>query len=248
MTAAPSVAAPHDALAALEERLGHVFADRRLLVTALTHKSFVHDGAPVPVPILSTVQRHNERLEFLGDSVLGLIVTHLLMEACPDSSEGSLSLLRSRLISEASLSELARALELGSLLLLGRGEAQSGGRQKPSLLADAYEAVFGALYLDAGFAVCAATARRLLGGAIERVQVQREPDRKSALQELVQRKRQIRPRYEIVGTSGPDHDKTFEVAVYLDERLLAQASGRSKRAAEQAAAELALALLTAEDG
>jgi ribonuclease-3 len=225
----------------LEERLGHVFFDRRLLITAITHKSFVYERTSSRPP------PHNERLEFLGDSVLGLLVTHLLMEACPDSSEGSLSLLRSRLINEASLCELSRDLDLGGFLLLGRGEEQSGGRQKPSLLADAYEAVFGALYLDGGFAVAAAAARRLLGNAISRVLEQRAPDQKSALQELLQRQKQLRPRYEVVATSGPEHDKTFEVAVFLEDRQLAQASGRSKRAAEQAAAELALSILVAEE-
>lgn len=225
----------------LEERLGHVFADQRLLMTAITHKSFVYERSAATPP------SHNERLEFLGDAVLGLIVTHLLMESCPESSEGSLSLLRSRLISEASLSELARAIDLGNLLLLGRGEEQSGGRFKPSLLADAYEAVFGALYLDGGFAVAAAAARRLLGDAILRVRQHRAPDQKSALQELLQRQKQLRPRYEIVATSGPEHDKTFEVAVFLEERRLAQATGRSKRAAEQAAAERALSILVAEE-
>src|SRR6185436_7872783 len=120
----------------------HSFADRQLLRTALTHKSQVHERPT------GKLRSHNERLEFLGDAVLGLVVTHLLMEACPDGSEGSLSLSRSRLINEASLSELARGLDLGSFLLLGRGEEQSGGRQKPSLLADAFEAVLGALYLD----------------------------------------------------------------------------------------------------
>mgnify|MGYP000414418143 CR=1 FL=1 len=229
-----------DDYAALEERLGHVFTDRQLLRTALTHKSLVHERTS------TKIRPHNERLEFLGDAVLGLVVTHLLMEACPDESEGSLSLSRSRLINEGSLSELARGLFLGSHLQLGRGEEQSGGRQKPSLLADAFEAVLGALYLDGGFAVCLAAGRRLLGGAIERVQEQRAPDQKSALQELLQRQKQTRPRYEVIGTSGPDHDKIFEVAVFLDERLLAQANGRSKRAAEQAAAERALSVLLAE--
>jgi ribonuclease III len=239
-----------DEYAELEGFLGHSFAARELLVTALTHKSFLNEyaasgapskeGTPGPGPKL---RDHNERLEFLGDSVLGLIVTHLLMEACPDFSEGALSLLRSKIISEASLAEKARAIELGRFLLLGRGEEQSGGRQKPSLLADAYEAVFGALYLDSGFAVCMAVARRLLTDAIASVQGGGAPDQKSALQEHLQRVKKSRPRYEVIGTSGPDHDKTFEVAVYLDELRLATATGRSKRAAEQAAAEQALHIL-----
>lgn len=229
-----------DEYAVLEGHLGHTFGDRQLLVTAVTHKSYVNEAAG-----RGSTLAHNERLEFLGDSVLGLMVTHLLMEACPGASEGYLSLARSQVVSEPSLCELARAIDLGSWLLLGRGEEHSGGRQKPSLLADAYEAIFGALYQDSGFAVCLVVARRLLAGAIERVQSSGAPDQKSALQDYLQRNRQARPRYEVVSTAGPEHEKIFEVAVYLDDRLLAQATGRSKRAAEQAAAERALAELTA---
>jgi len=227
----------------LEGQLGHTFRDRHFLVNAVTHKSYVNERSASALggPALSS----NERLEFLGDAVLGLLVTHLLMEACPGSSEGYLSLLRSQIVSEESLSELARAIDLGQWLLLSRGEEQSGGRQKPSLLADAYEALFGALYLDSGFAVCLIVARRLLTGAVERAQGRGAPDQKSALQELLQSQKRTRPRYEVVSTSGPDHDKIFEVAVFLEDRHLAQASGRSKRAAEQAAAALALAALTA---
>jgi ribonuclease-3 len=230
-------------LAGLEGGLGHSFHDRRLLDTALTHKSYLNE--------LTGDERsgrsHNERLEHLGDAVVQLVITHLLIEACPDASEGQLSLLRSQLVSEASLCELAKSLELGTFLRLGRGEEQSGGRHKPSLLADAYEAVFGALYLDSGFAVCQAVARRLLGGTIDRVQVDSAPDQKSALQEFLQRQRRARPRYEVVGSSGPDHDKVFEVAVFVDDQQLATAAGRSKRAAEQAAAEQALSRLASDD-
>ncbi len=235
-----------DEYAVLEGLIGHTFNDRRLLMTALTHKSFANERLSSCAATGDAVIAHNERLEFLGDSVLGLLVTHLLMEACPGASEGHLSLVRSQLVSEPSLCELAKTLELGNWLLLSRGEEQSGGRQKPSLLADAYEALFGALYLDSGFEVCKVVARRLLHGAIERVAAGGTLDQKSALQEFLQREKKARPRYEIVSTAGPDHDKVFEVAVFLDERLLAQASGRSKRAAEQAAAERALHLLASE--
>lgn len=238
-----------DEYAVLEGALGHTFSERSLLATAVTHRSFVNEYAARDKAGASEApQTHNERLEFLGDAVLGLVVTHLLMEACPESSEGTLSLLRSQIVSEGSLSELARAIDLGHWLLLGRGEEQSGGRQKPSLLADAYEAVFGALYLDSGFDVCLAVARRLLGSSILRISEKDKvaPDQKSALQEFVQRHKKARPRYEVISTFGPDHDKVFEVAVFLDARLLAQASGRSKRAAEQAAAERALSVLASE--
>lgn len=242
---APALSAPAlDEYAVLEGQLGHTFGDRQLLVTAVTHKSYVNE---VSGRGGGSGLSHNERLEFLGDSVLGLMVTHLLMEACPTASEGHMSLVRSQVVSEPSLCELARSIDLGHWLRLGRGEEQSGGRQKPSLLADAYEALFGALYLDSGFAVCLFVARRLLGGAIERAQNSGAPDQKSTLQDYLQRHRQARPRYEVVSTAGPEHEKVFEVAVYLEDQLLAQATGRSKRAAEQAAAERALAELTEPD-
>lgn len=243
MSASALSAPALDEYAALEGHLGHTFGDRQLLATAVTHKSYVNEvsGRGGVAPGLA----HNERLEFLGDSVLGLMVTHLLMEACPTASEGYMSLVRSQVVSEPSLCELARSIELGQWLLLGRGEEQSGGRQKPSLLADAYEAIFGALYLDSGFAVCLVVARRLLASTLERVQSSGVPDQKSTLQDYLQRHRQARPRYEVISTAGPEHEKVFEVAVYLEDQLLAQATGRSKRAAEQAAAERALAELTA---
>lgn len=209
-----------------------------LLATALTHRSFRNErggGAG-----------HNERLELLGDAVVGLLVTHMLMRAAPAASEGSLSLLRSQVVSEGSLAERARELGLGEWLRLGKGEGQSGGADKPSLLSDAFEAVFGALFLDGGLIACQAAAERLLRGAIERVCAEGGSDQKSALQDLLQKLHQARPRYEILSTSGPEHEKEFVVAVYLADRLLAQGIGRSKRSAEQSAAGAALDVLDAE--
>lgn len=220
---------------ALEGHLAHTFRDRELLQTALRHKSFVNEkGAGL---------HHNERLEFLGDAVLQLAVTHLLMEAGAGFSEGELSLWRSQVVSEASLSQLAAQIELGQFLTLGRGEEQSGGRSKPSLLADAYEAVIGAVYLDTGFEYVLRLLRRLLGAVVERVVHSGAVDFKSALQELLQRRAKSRPRYEVVDARGPDHEKTFTVAVYCSEVLCGTASGRSKREAEQRAAAVAFAHL-----
>ena len=220
---------------ALEGHLSHTFRDRELLQTALRHKSFVNEkGAGL---------HHNERLEFLGDAVLQLAVTHLLMEAGAGFSEGELSLWRSQVVSEASLSQLAAQIELGQFLTLGRGEEQSGGRSKPSLLADAYEAVIGAVYLDTGFEYVLRLLRRLLGSVVERVVHSSAVDFKSALQELLQRRAKSRPRYEVVDARGPDHEKTFTVAVYCSEVLCGTASGRSKREAEQRAAAVAFAHL-----
>lgn len=225
-------------VAVLEGYLGHTFRDRELLHTAVRHKSFVNEkGAGLA---------DNERLEFLGDAVLQLAVTHLLMgiggagAASAAASEGTLSLLRSQIVSEASLFRAAQRIELGRFLLLGRGEEQSGGRGKPSLLADAYEAVIGALYCDTDFDYTLDTVRRLFGEHVAQVAARRSVDFKSALQELVQGLRHIRPRYEVLHASGPEHEKTFTVAVWLDEELLGQGSGRSKREAEHKAAEAAL--------
>lgn len=219
-------------LAELEGHLGHTFRDRRLLLTALTHKSYVNEkGAG---------REHNERLEFLGDAVLSLAVAHLLMAARPERDEGELSLMRSRMVSEASLAALAAHIDLGRWLRLGRGEEQSGGRSKPSLLADAYEAVLGALYLDTSFDYALGIVERLVGAQVERVLSGSTADYKSTLQELLQGRRQPRPRYEVVSTSGPDHDKVFEVAVHISEHVVAHGRGRSKREAEHRAAEDAL--------
>jgi ribonuclease III len=232
--AAQSPGGPFD-LPALEGHLAHTFRDRELLQTALRHKSFVNEkGAGL---------QHNERLEFLGDAVLQLAVTQLLMEAGTGFSEGELSLWRSQVVSEASLSQLAAQIELGQFLSLGRGEEQSGGRSKPSLLADAYEAVIGAVYQDTGFEYVLRLLRRLLGPVVERVVHSGAVDFKSALQELLQRRDKSRPRYEVVDACGPDHEKTFTVAVYCRDVLYGTAAGRSKREAEQRAAAVAFARL-----
>ncbi|MFO0575302.1 MAG: ribonuclease III [Polyangia bacterium] len=248
----------------LEGHLGHTFRDPELLRTALRHKSYVNEkGAGLA---------DNERLEFLGDAVLQLAVTHLLMRVGEQGggpalggpgaagrepvgsgrlrvaevkapSEGTLSLLRSQIVSEASLARAAMRIELGRFLLLGRGEEQSGGRRKPSLLADAYEAVIGALYCDTDFPYTLATVQRLLGEHVAQVAARRSTDFKSALQELLQGQRHTRPRYEVLGSVGPEHEKVFTVAVWLGDELLGQGSGRSKREAEHQAAEAALSRL-----
>lgn len=231
-------------LAELEGSLGHSFKNPALLLTAVTHTSYAneHSGRSES-PIM-----HNERLEFLGDAVLSLLVTHLLMLEGPERAvprtEGQLTLLRSKLVSESSLCGLAKSIELGKYLRLGKGEDLAGGRSKPSLLADAFEAVLGALYLDTDFAYCLTIGRRLLGSAIADVAERGGSDHKSALQEILQAEG-TRPRYELVASQGPEHDKRFDVAVYVGEQLLAQGSGRTKRAAEHAAAELALEVLSA---
>jgi ribonuclease-3 len=221
----------------LEGLVGHVFSDPRLLEEALTHKSYLNENA-------TPGRRHNERLEFLGDAVLGLTVGHLLMERFPDVREGDLSMLRAQVVSEPSLHEVATGLGLGEWLFLGKGEEQTGGRKKSSLLADAVEAILAAVYLDSGFAAAFAVARRLFGPRLAALPEPGRNDFKTRLQERTQADRQGAPRYAVVGEKGPDHEKLFVVAVYLGELELARGEGRSKKEAEQRAAEAALAART----
>jgi ribonuclease III len=221
---------PLDALAAL---LGYAFTDRERLRAALTHRSFANEQGPGVTD--------NERLEFLGDAVLDLIVGHLLMQRCPDLDEGALSVTRSQVVSEAGLSSVARQLELGRYLYLGKGEERSGGRDKPSILSGAFEAVVAAVYLDGGFDAAWTLVSRFFARRLEPLELGSSGDFKTRLQELCQASHRAAPTYAVVGESGPDHDKTFEVAVLLGPRELARARGKSKKAAEQRAAAAALA-------
>lgn len=223
----------------LEARLGHRFQKIGWLERALTHRShtFLSD------------ERHNERLEFLGDSVLGLAVSQVLVVRFPDWDEGSLSKARARLVSAASAEAAANRLRLGDHLRLGPGEEKTGGRKKRNLLADAYEAVVGAIFRDAGFEPAAAFVERtLLNGAPLTESLLAGEDNKSALQEWLQSRGMHPAEYRVIKESGPEHQKTFRVSVRVDDRSLAEAEGRSKKSAEQAAAGLALEALLAEDG
>lgn len=219
-------------IAELEALLEYSFSKRELLEQALTHRSFANEHAAEGV-------KDNERLEFLGDAVLDLVIGHYLMDQFPSHSEGELSMTRAQMVSEVGLTKVARELAIGSWLRLGKGEEQSGGRDKSSILSDAVEAVIAAIYLDAGLEV----AR----GFVHRSFASHTPtmpgvggDHKTRLQELVQSRWRIAPVYKLVGESGPDHEKRFEVAVVVDEKEIARASGRSKKIAEQNAAALAL--------
>jgi ribonuclease-3 len=225
--------------AALELRLGYRFRDRALIERALTHKSFLNENPRAG-------REDNERLEFLGDAVLDLAVGHLLMEAYPGRAEGELSKTRAQIVSEPGLAEVAGELGLGQWLFLGRGEEQTGGRRKPSLLADACEAVFAAIYLDAGFGEALDVVRRLFGARVTGGGGAGAADFKTRLQERAQADLKLQPRYAVISTAGPDHDKTFEVAILLGDREYGRASGKSKKEAEQKAAEQALARLDGE--
>ncbi len=222
---------------ALETALGHQFTNIEWLERALTHRSHAFNSGI----------RHNERLEFLGDSVLGLAVSRVLVSKFPDWNEGRLSKARARLVSVGSAEQAANRLNLGGHLRLGPGEEKTGGRQKQNLLADAYEAVVGAIFRDAGFDAAAAfVGRSLLYDPATITELLAEPDHKSALQEWLQ-SRGLRPaEYRVVAESGPEHAKTFRVSVRVDGRSLAQGEGRTKKVAQQAAALLALKSLREE--
>lgn len=187
---------------------------------------------------------HNERYEYLGDAVLELSISHLLMERFPDFPEGELSKLRAAVVNETQLAELARTLNLGDYLYLGKGEDQTGGRDKPSLLSDAFEATLGAIYLDRGFGKAFKVIKRIYDDVLERAGgVGFVRDFKTRLQELSQARFRAVPRYRLQATSGPDHAKIFVVHLYINDDLMGVGEGASKKAAEQAAASEALSRL-----
>jgi ribonuclease-3 len=228
-----------DSLSDLEARLGYVFRDRALAETALTHTSWRNE-APAPG------RADNERLEFLGDAVLALVVSDLLMRRLPDSAEGDLTRARAALVSEGGLARAAGTLDLGRFLFVGRGEERTGGRARPSILADALEALMGAVYLDGGLEAVAAVVARLFQSELGDVESHARLDYKSRLQERAQALWQSAPVYQVVAESGPDHDKRFEVALSFAGREWARASGRSKKEAEQSAAAVALETIERE--
>ena len=220
-----------DALARFQQQLGHRFQDPTLLETALTHRSFAHEH---------DLGQTYERLEFLGDAVLGLISADYLFERYPEEAEGKLSQLKSYIVSEPVLARHAAALELGELLRLGVGEERSGGRQKRSLLADALEAVFGAVFLDSGLEAAQRVLRPLLQEALDARLGRAERDAKTALQELAQARGWELPEYRLLADEGPDHDKHFAIECWLTGRRVGRGDGHSKKEAEQRAASEAL--------
>lgn len=215
----------------LESKLGYTFQDRSLLENALTHSSCANESRGKLAS--------NERLEFLGDSILGMVVADHLYRAHPDLPEGELTRVRAALVCEESLVEVAEALGLGDYLRLGKGEEAGGGRRRPSIRADAVEAVLAAVYLDGGIG----SARKLIQKFIlsrEVAGLTKPRDYKTSLQELVQRESGRTLRYRLTGEEGPDHNKRFFVAVELDGVPVGAGSGRSKKEAEQMAARAAI--------
>ena len=218
----------------LRVKLDVSFRDPGLFDVALTHRSFAYEN---------DVAVTNERLEFLGDAILNLCVTDLLYKRFPELLEGDLAKLRASLVSEPALAEIAGELGLGDAVMLGRGERLSGGTRKPSIMADALEAVLGAIYLDGGIQTIRKVVRTLFGSRIEDAAGKEIPkDAKTRLQELVTRRHGILPRYRVTGF-GPDHEKRFRAEVFVNDRFGGRGEGRSKKEAEQAAAAHALARL-----
>ena len=218
-------------LSGLQRRLGHAFGDPALLRRAITHRSHAAD--------------HNERLEFVGDSLLNCTIAVLLYERFPGLPEGDLSRLRAGLVNQSALHEIAQSLALGDALLLGEGELKSGGFRRPSILADAFEALLGAVFLDAGFAAVRGVVERLFAGKLEEArEAPPDKDPKTALQEHLQGRKLPLPRYVVLAVGGEAHRQVFQVECRSDELgVQATGEGASRRAAEQQAAEAVLAEL-----
>jgi ribonuclease-3 len=229
----------------LQNLLQYKFRDRELLRRALVHRSFAHENP-------EGGGFDNETLEFLGDVVLSLAVSHLLIERFPEYKEGDLSRLRSSIVNERELSRVAQDIRLGDYLLLGKGEDLTGGRQKPSLLADSLEALLAAIYLDGGLEVTVNTVKRLFHDYLDIEQLEHplktlDKDYKTQLQELTQARFKVAPVYFLEAEEGPDHDKVFHMSVALSGRILACGTGKSKKEAQQEAARKALDAINSDD-
>jgi ribonuclease-3 len=232
--AEPSEPSAPPSLTELESILGYAFRDRGLLERALCHASWCNEhGALAPG---EARREDNQRLEFLGDAVLALLVSQRLMARFPDAHEGALSVTRAQVVSEEGLSDVARHLGFGRHLLLGRGEDRSGGRDKAKILADAFEAIVAAVYLDGGFPAARDLVDRLLTERINAAEIKNFYDFKTRLQETAQARLRSTPTYRVVQELGPDHDKRFVVAVTIGDDEWARAVGKSKKEAEQMAA------------
>lgn len=216
----------------LQQHIFYTFRKVYLLERALTHRSYANENR---------LSEHNERMEFLGDSVLNLVVSEQLMNALPGSSEGDLSRIRAAVVSEPSLAAVAREIDLGNYLLLGRGEEQTGGRDKDSLLADSLEALVASIYLDGGIEYAGEFITRFFDETIRKAQtIGGTSDYKTEVQELCQERLKTLPGYTVVSESGPDHQKQFEVELSVRGEVYGRGAGKSKKEAEQRAAKEAL--------
>ncbi len=218
-----------------EKAIGYEFADKSLMETALSHSSYANES--------KTLRQSNERLEFLGDSVLSIVVSKYLFKHFSHLPEGELTKIRASLVCEKSLYGFALKINLGDFLFLGKGEAASGGRTRPSILADAFEAVIAALYLDGGMSVAEDFIMGFIPDDLDNAKKSSFSDYKTILQEIIQQNPEERIEYTLVGSQGPDHNKVFIVEVRLNSNVIGKGSGKSKKQAEQNAAKEALELM-----
>ncbi len=226
-------------LDSIQKKLAYTFKNPEWLRQALIHRSYSHEN-------LGLWPKDNERLEFLGDAVLDLVIRHLLLDIFPDHKEGELSKIRSVMVSEATLGEIARGMQLGDYLLLGKGEESTQGRDKDSILADAYEALIAAIYLDGGLESANTIIKRHFALVLEEAaHPDFSKDYKTQLQEYSQDRFKSIPTYRLEKEAGPDHDKTFYIALLINNEIISHGEGRSKKEAEQDAAKKALQLLAA---
>ena len=218
----------------LEQKLGVIFKNKNLLKEALTHRSYLNENPSWPLP-------HNERLEFLGDAVLELAVTEILFSRYPTSPEGELTSIRSALVNYQMLADIAKNMELGDYVFLSKGEAKDAGKAREVILANSFEAVLGAVYLDAGYESAKNFIEKAVMGRLDEViEKKLYQDPKSLLQEIVQEKLRATPTYSVLSEKGPDHAKIFKVGVFFNGDLIAEGEGASKQEAEVEAAKNAL--------
>lgn len=219
-------------IALVEERIGYAFLNKDLLIAAFTHRSYINEDRQA--------RQHNERLEFLGDSVLGLLIADFLFNSMPTTAEGDLSYLRSRLVEAASCMRFAQILKLHPFLLLGKGERMNDGRGRESILSDLFEAVVGAIYLDGGLEAARNFLFKNLMTEFQEILQTPLQNWKALLQDYCQKNYQHPPEYHLISESGPDHSKFFEMSVEMNGEELGRGSGSSKKEAQQAAAKQAL--------
>lgn len=218
--------------------LGFNIGDLKLLNVALTHSSYAHEKKDF------SMDDYNERIEFLGDSVLGLIVSTFLYKKFPNLNEGEMTKVRARYVCEQALAGYARKIRLGEYLLLGKGEETSGGRERNSILADAFESVIGAFYLDSGFIVTEQLVQKIVAEELlKHEQKKIFLDYKTQLQEVVQRNTEHSIKYVVVAETGPDHNKKYQITVNINDLVMGEGTGKNKKEAEQLAAKMALAAL-----
>lgn len=220
----------------IESKIGYTFRDRSLLTLAFIHRSFINENR--------TINQHNERLEFLGDAVLGMLISEYLYRYLPSTPEGDLSYLRSRLVEASSCVNYVQSLDIASYVLLGKGERMNDGRGRDSILADLFEAIVGAIYLDGGLEAVSKFLFQNFNSQIENILKTPLRNWKALLQDYCQKKYQQTPIYHVLHASGPDHSKIFEISVLVHEQELGRGKGASKKEAQQAAAADAISRFT----